>query len=90
MNCFREGPHFLVIAPDECIDCSMCVPECPVGAIYNATDLPSHLAHFTQLNADLAASATWKPITRSQAALQDHESWRATRDKLTILKSSTE
>jgi len=77
----------LVIAPDECIDCSMCVPECPVGAIYNATDLPAHLAHFTQLNADLAASATWKPITRSQQPLLESEKWRDIKDKLALVKS---
>ena len=40
MGCFRQGPNFLVIVAGDCIDCSMCVPECPVGAIYNAIDLP--------------------------------------------------
>ncbi|XLM23110.1 ferredoxin family protein, partial [Chromobacterium piscinae] len=33
VDCFREGPNFLAIDPDECIDCSLCVAECPVGAI---------------------------------------------------------
>ena len=51
MDCFVEGPNFLAIDPDGCIDCSMCVPECPVGAIYNATDLPAALSHFEDLNA---------------------------------------
>ena len=60
MNCFREGPNFLAIAPDQCIDCSICVPECPVGAIYNEIDLPHDQRHFIALNAELAARADWK------------------------------
>ena len=36
VDCFREGPNFLVIDPDECIDCTLCVAECPVEAIYLA------------------------------------------------------
>ena len=34
VDCFREGPNFLVIDPDECIDCTLCVAECPDEAIY--------------------------------------------------------
>jgi ferredoxin len=52
--CFHEGPNFLVIAPDECIDCGACVPACPAEAIYPEADLPAHWAHFTKINADLA------------------------------------
>ena len=33
VDCFYEGPNFLAIHPDECIDCALCVPECPVDAI---------------------------------------------------------
>ena len=33
VDCFREGPNLLVIDPDECIDCAVCIPECPVNAI---------------------------------------------------------
>ena len=33
VDCFHEGPNFLVIDPDECIDCTLCEPECPVEAI---------------------------------------------------------
>ena len=38
VDAFREGPNFLVIDPDECIDCAVCVPECPVSAIYAEED----------------------------------------------------
>src|SRR4051812_8366435 len=65
MDCFVEGPNFLAIDPDGCIDCSMCVPECPVGAIYNEIDLPEGLRHFTELNAKLAKHPGWKPITQA-------------------------
>ena len=40
VDCFREGPNFLVIDPDECIDCAVCVPECPANAIYAEEDVP--------------------------------------------------
>ena len=88
MNCFREGPQFLVIAPDECIDCSLCVSECPVAAIYSDVDLPTHQRHFIKLNAELAARPDWKPITRSQAPLAEHLIWRSTSDKLNLLDAN--
>jgi len=37
VDCFREGPNMLVIDPEECIDCTLCVPECPVEAIFART-----------------------------------------------------
>ena len=40
VDCFREGPNFLTIDPDECIDCAVCIPECPVNAIYAEEDVP--------------------------------------------------
>mgnify|MGYP001795487399 CR=1 FL=1 len=42
VDCFREGPNMLVIDPDECIDCAVCIPECPVNAIYAEEDLPAN------------------------------------------------
>ncbi len=41
VDCFREGPNFLAIDPDECIDCAVCVAECPVNAIYAEEDTPA-------------------------------------------------
>ncbi|WP_183380158.1 MULTISPECIES: ferredoxin FdxA [unclassified Herbaspirillum] len=86
MDCFVEGPNFLAIDPDGCIDCSMCVPECPVGAIYNVIDLPASLAHFVELNAKLASTPGWKRITRAQAPMHDHEKFKDVADKLPLLK----
>ena len=59
VDAFREGPNFLAIDPAECIDCAVCVPECPVSAIYAEEDVPSDQLHFTALNAELARE--WKP-----------------------------
>lgn len=39
-DAFREGPNFLVIDPDDCIDCTLCVAECPVEAIFADSDIP--------------------------------------------------
>ena len=41
VDCFVEGPNFLAIDPDECIDCAVCIPECPINAIYAEEDLPA-------------------------------------------------
>jgi ferredoxin len=57
VDCFREGPNMLVIDPDECIDCAVCIPECPVNAIYAEEDLPADQQAFTDLNAKLAKIA---------------------------------
>lgn len=73
MSCFHEGPNFLVIDPDECIDCSMCVPECPVGAIYSEEDLPADQRHFVAINAELSRKPEWKPLIKAKGPLPDHE-----------------
>jgi len=84
VDAFREGPNFLVIDPDECIDCAVCVPECPVNAIYAEEDVPGNQQHFTALNAELARE--WKPITRTKLALPDAEAWAKVEAKLGELK----
>jgi len=75
VDAFREGPNFLVIDPNECIDCAVCVPECPVEAIYAEEDVPGNQQDFIPLNAELAQN--WKPITRTKKALPEAEEWRA-------------
>ena len=60
VDCFHEGPNFLVIDPEECIDCSLCEPECPAEAIYAEDDLPSDQSHFLKLNEEL--SEEWPVI----------------------------
>ena len=53
VDCFREGPNFLTIDPDECIDCAVCVAECPVNAIFAEEDVPADQQKFIKLNVEL-------------------------------------
>lgn len=55
VDCFYEGPNMLVIDPDECIDCGLCVPECPVEAIYADNEVPESEIPFIDLNAQLCS-----------------------------------
>jgi len=74
VDCFHEGPNFLAIDPDVCIDCGVCVPECPTNAIYEAGELPEAQQRFAQLNAELAK--TWPLITaRPAAPLPEADRW---------------
>lgn len=84
VDCFRAGPNFLVIDPDECIDCTLCEPECPVNAIYGEDDLPADQQHFLQLNAELAKE--WPAITEKEDAPPDAEQWESVQDKLQYLE----
>ncbi len=84
VDCFRAGPNFLVIDPDECIDCTLCVAECPVEAIYAEDDLPENQRHFIALNAEL--SKVWKPIVEKEDAPADADQWRDVKDKLRLLE----
>ena len=84
VDCFREGPNFLAIDPDECIDCAVCIPECPVNAIYAEEDVPAGQEPFTALNAELAKA--WPVITDKKDALPDAEQWKDVKDKLQYLE----
>jgi len=84
VDCFREGENFLVIDPDECIDCALCVPECPANAIYAADDVPQDQKPFIALNAELAKK--WPPIVVKKAAPPDADAWRDVPGKLQYLK----
>ena len=84
VDCFHEGPNMLVIDPDECIDCAVCIPECPVNAIYAEEDLPAGQEAFTALNAELAK--VWPVITDKKDALPDAEQWKDVKEKLQYLE----
>ena len=79
VDCFHEGPNMLAIDPEECIDCSLCVPECPVNAIYAEDEVPADQQHFTPLNADLAAQ--WPVIVEKKDAPPDADKWAEIQDK---------
>jgi len=78
VDCFYEGPNFLVIHPDECIDCNACVPVCPVEAIYPHDELPDAWSHYIEWNAYLAEqwSAAGHNITEKKAELPEAEYWK--------------
>ena len=79
VDCFREGPNFLAIDPDECIDCAVCIPECPVNAIYAEEDVPEDQRDFIPLNVEL--SKRWPSITRMKQHPEDADDWKDVRDK---------
>ena len=84
VDCFREGPNFLVIDPDECIDCTLCVAECPAEAIFSDDDVPSDQQAFIALNAEL--SKVWKPIVQRKDSLPDADEWVGIKDKFDKLE----
>jgi len=84
VDCFHEGPNFLVIDPDECIDCSLCEPECPVKAIHSEDEVPEDQQQFIGLNQELAK--IWPTITEVKDALPDAEEWGKKTDKFALLE----
>lgn len=84
VDCFYEGPNFLVIHPDECIDCALCEPECPVDAIFSEDELPDDQEVYLELNAELAE--VWPNITEKKDALPDAEEWDGVENKLEHLQ----
>ena len=84
VDCFYEGPNMLVINPDECIDCALCEPECPVNAIYSEDDLPEKFQPFLQLNKELAEK--WPVLNRMKEAPADADQWANVEGKLKFLE----
>ena len=84
VDCFHEGPNFLVIDPEECIDCAMCEPECPVNAIVSEDDLPEDQADFLEINEEL--SAQWPVLTVRKDAPEDADDWEDVSNKRQYLE----
>ena len=84
VDCFHEGPNMLVIDPDECIDCTLCEPECPVEAIMSEDDVPENLQHFIELNAEL--SREWPVINEMKDAPADADDWKEVTGKFEHLE----
>lgn len=83
VDAFREGKNMLVIDPDECIDCGVCIPECPVEAISTEEDVPAGQEAYIALNAELAPQ--WPVITKTKAALPEADQWAKVADKKSLL-----
>ncbi|MCK5001455.1 MAG: ferredoxin family protein [Gammaproteobacteria bacterium] len=84
VDCFHEGPNFLVIDPEECIDCTLCEPECPANAIFADDELPADQSDFLALNEEL--SRGWPVINESKDSPDDADDWDGVEGKLKYLK----
>ena len=84
VDCFVEGPNFLAIDPEECIDCTLCVAECPVEAIFSEDDVPEDQIEFIEINAKLAK--VWPIISEKKDALPDADEFAAQTNKRELLK----
>ena len=79
VDCFHEGENMLVIDPEECIDCTLCEPECPIGAIYSEDELPPDQIRMIAVNAEY--SQKWPVITEMKEPPTDWREWEHTDTK---------
>lgn len=89
VDCFYEGPNFLAINPDECIDCGVCIPECPEDAILADTDKSmskEDMDFWVKLNGELAEQ--WENITDEKPPMPDYEKWRGVENKIIYLEKN--
>jgi ferredoxin len=84
VDCFHEGPNMLVIDPDECIDCALCEPECPVNAIMAEDDVPEDQQEFIELNKKL--SNNWPVLAHQIEPPSDAKDWDAVMPKIQYLE----
>jgi ferredoxin len=84
VDCFREGPDFLVINPDECIDCNVCATECPVKAIYQDKEVPAGQMEFIEINKRLAP--IYQPATNDKGAGEEKDEWAKVQAKRHLLQ----
>ena len=88
VDCFYEGPEFLVIHPDECIDCGLCEPECPIEAIYADDELPKNQIEFIEINAKLAD--VYENITEAKDPLPEADEFKDVNEKIQFLNIGIE
>ncbi len=75
VDAFREGPNFLVISPDDCIDCDACVSECPVEAIFPDDEVPEKWEHYIEWNEKLTEKWDDRVINETIDPLPDADEW---------------
>mgnify|MGYP005723265533 FL=1 len=78
VDCFYEGENMLVINPDECIDCGVCEPECPVDAIL--PDTAPEGEKWVEFNKEW--SQKWETLTTKKDPLPDAEKYKDEQGKL--------
>ncbi|MDG2186929.1 MAG: ferredoxin family protein [Hyphomicrobiales bacterium] len=79
VDCFYEGKNMLVINPDECIDCGVCEPECPIEAILPDTE--PGMEEYLELNRKY--SEIWPNITIKKDPPSDADTYKDMENKLT-------
>ena len=84
VDCFYEGKNILVIDPEECIDCGLCEPECPVDAIFAEDEVPADQLDFIEINEKY--SKIWHNITEAKDPMPDYKDWEKREDKLSYLE----
>ncbi len=84
VDCFHAGPNFLVINPDECIDCALCEPECPAEAIFSEDDLPESQKDFLEINAKM--SMVWPVLAEHQVHATVADDWNGKEGKRQFLE----
>ena len=85
VDCFYEGPNFLVINPDECIDCALCEPECPAGAILSEDELAEEQKVFIEINDELFV---FGQTSQKRPIHPDAEAWDGVPNKIDHLDRS--
>ena len=86
VDCFYEGDNFIVINPEECIDCGLCEPACPVKAIYAEDELPPDQIPFVEINDNL--SRKWPNLTQKKDAMPEAEKYAEIKNKIGMLKET--
>tara|TARA_Y100001936_G_C15861187_1_gene552557 strand:- start:354 stop:680 length:327 start_codon:yes stop_codon:yes gene_type:complete len=86
VDCFYEGDNFIVINPEECIDCGLCEPACPVKAIYSEDELPPDQIPFIEINDNL--SRKWPNLTQKKDAMPEAEKYGKIKNKIGMLKET--
>ncbi len=77
VDCFYEGENMLVINPEECIDCGVCQPECPIDAIH--PDTTPGMEKWVELNGEYGK--IWPNITRKKPPLPEADQWATVPNK---------
>ena len=84
VDCFHEGGNFLVIDPEVCIDCNLCMPACPADAIFPDNELPEGMEAFIQINSEL--SRQWPVLKTRKDPPVDAQDWDGITNKLLYLE----